>query len=453
MIKISKRLLVLTMLVPHFAFAEDVFFKVVEATPAWLTSISPQLPNNNTALIGEGTIVQGTNGVLYVSGPERVLANIPFLQILHDGRQLRVYAKSLVPIETQDLFDSALLYDPERPLVSSFYLNALRLNDRELIRLQHEDIWDERMSPPGGNEYNPSLELWWHYAYVRQNLFITQASLGFDMSGKDDSNLLIRNIERTEEGYSITARVGFPGRALGEKWWAWSNLEDGELFTLLLIPDGDYIDLYFGSRDNIIDTFVFADREFVLQLNNLTGGELTNTPVDLSKITFWPRRADGSMDYPPPGTDISGFQPTHKTTDRLRVRDNPDTGSVVVTTLDTGTEVQVLETGATETIGGISAPWVKVLSADGFTGWAFSGYLETLNLDAVNANPANLETANVEPETANANPPNPEQENVETQNLEPKPPQKAWRIGIVGSVILVSGIVTIVVLVKRRKGK
>ena len=70
------------------------------------------------------------------------------------------------------------------------------------------------------------------------------------------------------------------------------------------------------------------------------------------------------------------FQATGRTADRLRVRENPDTASAVVTTLDTGTQVRVLETGATETIGGITAPWVKVLSENGFTGWAFSGYIE-----------------------------------------------------------------------------
>ena len=502
MIKIAKRLLVLTMLVPHFAFAEDVFFRVVEATPAWLLSVSPLLPNNNTAVIEEGTIVQGGTWPLTISGPERVLANIPFLPILHNNRELRVYANSLVPAETQDLFDAALLYDPERPLVSSFYLNALRLNDRELVRLQHEGVWNARMySPDRSALYDPPPERWYEEnTGGRQNLFITQASLGFDTNEKYDSTLLIRNIERTGEGYRITARVGFSGRAYSE-WWAWSNFEGGELFTLLLIPDGDYIDLYLGSRDNRIDTFAFVDREFLTQVTNLLRIELTNTPVDMSKITFWPRRADGSMDYPPlEGVNLDfragdkergelalpirlrDRQSRSQTTDRLRVRENPDTSSAIVTTLDTGTGVQVLETGATETIGGITAPWVKVLAENGFTGWAFSGYLETQNQESTNKEPENVDSENLELENVetrnldsiNANPTNLERENVETQNPEaadqdlangnppnPEPENKksgfpVLPFAVTGGVILVSGIAAIVVfavLAKRRKGK
>ena len=39
--------------------------------------------------------------------------------------------------------------------------------------------------------------------------------------------------------------------------------------------------------------------------------------------------------------------------------------SLMVTTLSNGSAVQVLETGAMQTIDGITAPWVKVLSESG----------------------------------------------------------------------------------------
>jgi len=162
-------------------------------------------------------------------------------------------------------------------------------------------------------------------------------------------------------------------------------------------------------------------------------------------------------------------QSRSQTTDRLRVREKPDTGSAVVTTLDTGTEVQILETGATETIGGITAPWVKVLSENGFTGWAFSGYLETLapeqentetqNPDLTNPEQQNLETQNQEltnkepenveaqnPDSISANPTNPEREN-------PKSGFPVLPFAITGGAILVAGIVTIAVFAKRKKGK
>ncbi len=103
---------------------------------------------------------------------------------------------------------------------------------------------------------------------------------------------------------------------------------------------------------------------------------IKNNTCDISNIT-WPRRANGTMDYPPP-TGMSNYKTTHHTTDNLRLRDEPNTSSLMVTTLSHGSAVQVLETGEIQTIDGITAPWVKVLSESGYTGWCFSGYLEAI---------------------------------------------------------------------------
>ncbi len=83
------------------------------------------------------------------------------------------------------------------------------------------------------------------------------------------------------------------------------------------------------------------------------------------------------MDYPPP-VDMVNYKTTHHTTDNLRLRDEPNTSSLMVTTLSNDSAVQVLETGEIQTIDGITAPWVKVLSESGYTGWCFSGYLEEI---------------------------------------------------------------------------
>lgn len=69
---------------------------------------------------------------------------------------------------------------------------------------------------------------------------------------------------------------------------------------------------------------------------------------------------------------------THITVDNLRLRVSSDISAAIITTLKTGTPVQILETGKTETIDGIIAPWVKVQSFNGYTGWCFSGYLSNL---------------------------------------------------------------------------
>ncbi len=73
--------------------------------------------------------------------------------------------------------------------------------------------------------------------------------------------------------------------------------------------------------------------------------------------------------------DMENYKTTHRTTDNLRLREKAAATSLIVTTLNKGTAVQLLETGAMQTIDGITAPWVKVLSETGYTGWCFSGYL------------------------------------------------------------------------------
>jgi hypothetical protein len=60
----------------------------------------------------------------------------------------------------------------------------------------------------------------------------------------------------------------------------------------------------------------------------------------------------------------------------LRLRSRPDTGGTVLVTIPAGTRLKLLEMGKTETVDGMSAPWVKVLLEDGGEGWCFSGYLK-----------------------------------------------------------------------------
>jgi len=75
-----------------------------------------------------------------------------------------------------------------------------------------------------------------------------------------------------------------------------------------------------------------------------------------------------------PGESLA-FQATHTTTARLNIRAGPSTDSPLVTTLEAGTSVQALETGPQAAIGGTIAPWVRVVTSDGYTGWCFSGFL------------------------------------------------------------------------------
>jgi hypothetical protein len=70
--------------------------------------------------------------------------------------------------------------------------------------------------------------------------------------------------------------------------------------------------------------------------------------------------------------------PTRQIAENLRLRSEPNTNGEIVATLQAGDLVYLLKTGETQTIDGISAPWVKVQLQNGQEGWVFAGYLKTL---------------------------------------------------------------------------
>ena len=212
-----------------------------------------------------------------------------------------------------------------------------------------------------------------------------------------------------------------------------SRFNEGKTYRLTLVVDGDYMDIFVGNDTKSMVTLIGVDNYFARSVSDF----FIDGTVDLSRIV-WPRRADGTMDFPPPGIDMSGFESSHTTTDRLRIRDNPATDSLIVTTLDLSAEVQVLETGPVETIGETTAPWARVLTASGFTGWAFSGSLEPIALA--------VEPEAPDPIIAEAPDEQPVPIAVATPTGQPMP---LWALPMLVGGVAVA--VVLVVLVKRKK--
>jgi len=167
------------------------------------------------------------------------------------------------------------------------------------------------------------------------------------------------------------------------------RFNEGEVYKLIFMLDGDYLDIFVNSDREKLTTLIGVDDYF----KNAVKDIFLDNMINLSRI-IWPRRADGSMDYPAPAgvdlsrtyekiilTNTSNFTPTHRATDNLRLRDTANTSAKIVTTLLKDTEVQVIETGTSTTINDITANWVKVISSTGFTGWCFSGYLEEIEVN------------------------------------------------------------------------
>jgi len=165
----------------------------------------------------------------------------------------------------------------------------------------------------------------------------------------------------------------------------WTVYRPGDEVTLLLYIDGDYLDVFTVGSNMHLGTFIRVGREFIAQYQSLVRANirelsrqlLDETTNEMQTITVqWPRRADGSQEFP----RLAGIPlslPSHRSrVADLRLREHPTTASRIITTLDPGTAVQVLEIGHSSQIGVAIAPWVRVVCANGYTGWSFSGYLE-----------------------------------------------------------------------------
>ena len=351
--------------------------------------------------------------------------------------------------------------------IRSYYLDVLRSGHRESL-FDHEPFWRDRFYEYRfENSMNGEEVPWYWEAGLSSLYFHSRYTMVYDVSW-NFFDLINGRIAAHGNVFSFSFvctgnRVERNGMEL-DKYFT-----PGKRGTMTLSLDGSFLDVSVNGKAMFI--LVRYTDEIDRQFRNLMMGDPVDLsgivwpqradgkpPVDLSGIT-WPIRSNGSTDYHPlDGTTMPDFQASQKThgeltlpirprdrqsrsqtTDRLRLRENPDTGSQIVTTLNTGMQVQVLETGTTETIGGITAPWVKVLAENGFTGWAFSGYLETLNPETQNQESTNQETEN------------PDSENLNLEN--PKSSFSVLPFTVTGGAVLVAGIAVAVVLAKRRKGK
>ena len=72
---------------------------------------------------------------------------------------------------------------------------------------------------------------------------------------------------------------------------------------------------------------------------------------------------------------------THYTSDYLRIRNDYNLNSQIITVLEPNMGVEIIAKGKKETIDGIKSNWVKVISANGYVGWCFAGYLKPIEKD------------------------------------------------------------------------
>lgn len=110
------------------------------------------------------------------------------------------------------------------------------------------------------------------------------------------------------------------------------------------------------------------------------GVDARDVKSDTTKVRLWMGQDwhisndDGLYYYYPAQTAF------YYATSNLRLRSAPDTSkNNRIAGILEGDSVALLETGKTDNIDGITAPWYMVKTADGTIGWVFSGYLTALS--------------------------------------------------------------------------
>ena len=313
------------------------------------------------------------------------------VKITYDYMPLYTNAEILVPEKTKDLFDNEILTSFQdsqgKEWVSNNYFKLLKDRDRTLItKLQpfgYERYQNEK------TEFDSSyLE---NFEELSSSYFFNSLIHFYDFF--NFCSFYIENIEKEDSFYKVKAQVC--------DWY----IEDftykyttGDFINLKISIDGDYLLIYLD--DEILATYVLVDSNTLTELEAFMKTEKCN----YSKVT-WPRHADGTCDYEDvssvktvstPSTNVSKNK-TMLVSENLKLRSGEATTSEVLTVMQAGTKVKILELGKAENIDGINSNWVKVevqsgaKDRDGKTirtgtvGWCYGGYLaETTEANNLN---------------------------------------------------------------------
>ncbi|MDR0403139.1 MAG: hypothetical protein LBH35_06070, partial [Treponema sp.] len=76
----------------------------------------------------------------------------------------------------------------------------------------------------------------------------------------------------------------------------WEKINDKEMIRIIFVLDGDYMDVYLEDKDEKLCTLVNIETSFIDEYMKF----IHNGKVNFGNLGKWPKRADGSMDYPPP---------------------------------------------------------------------------------------------------------------------------------------------------------
>jgi hypothetical protein len=236
---------------------------------------------------------------------------------------------------------------------------------------------------------------------------------GVDMAS-DPSVIFEDTLEKLQAGgLTLDSSAGSSGNKGGSgaltegKWVYESGVKYGRPEAIELLKDGTgIVDGQLSVRWRVEGKSLILSNDYTFQMAcdyKLSGAKLTLTYKDDGSTATFVKRAQAGTEPQKAAAEAQARAKKEAEPERtantakesgtvtyyiyhgkdlLRVRSEPDTSvNNVIAKLAEGDKVALLETGKMDNRDGINAPWFKVKTADGKTGWVFSGYLtaETAN--------------------------------------------------------------------------
>jgi hypothetical protein len=193
-------------------------------------------------------------------------------------------------------FISILNSDPLPPEITSnvwthtYYLDVMRSGKRTTL-FEYEPFWGEYHDVKYKDTYGPGEMFWNDVVFTSKillkNIFLEIGDLTFNSIQFLNRKIAIEGNIITVYTKCIYTREEFEESELTKRF-----KQDADYIIKIKI-DGDYLDVFLDD-DKLFALFKLTDK-FEIQFK-----ELMRNNIVSDEEFFWPRRADGSMDYPLP---------------------------------------------------------------------------------------------------------------------------------------------------------
>ena len=285
----------------------------------------------------------------------------------YNNKNYFINCADLIPANTIDRFESVFISElnssNRKTWVPEYYPRVLQSMDINTILL-FDSYW-KNFDPYRYGSHGERVE--WYEIFndffplntflVSNSAIVYNKLIGF----------VIRSITKTSNGYIVNVKINNDESGFWNDDLDWDMIREKEFFNMILLIDGDYMDVYIDDPEHKLTTFVLVEQILLEELQSLG----LSGKADLSRVTSWPRRAPKQLNT---GEEA-------RVLENLRLRESPNTTAATITTMEQGSKVTILEIGSNAVIDGITAPWIKVQTPDGNIGWCFGLYLREIRLD------------------------------------------------------------------------